>query len=414
MRLNLLAPRLSFLALIILLPVRHLLSYFQGLEALPVIRGLGLLPLFFSLILVLLFLKSRKCPISWYGWLIFVFLLTLSGSIVFFSPNLQDYLGRSSFMFNASILAYYFIYFCIGFYYNGFEQYRKWVFFFWFLMFLNLLCHYDFSAMRISFREFDPDKVSIYLFLGDSFAIWSLLVLSLLTEAPFKSTCVAICSVFALLAFNSRTSLYSFVLVIPLVIILTKKSLKYWIISLILFFMAYSTIFEILEYSNKRMLAFLYLRSDSSMIARIYLLKEGFEDIRKNWFLGDYAGQLRYGSLGSYIHNYLSLWRQFGLVPFLAFLSLLFIFIMKCWKMFWINIHRRKISPREFFLIVAGSFCIIEIVAARSYVAPYIWFFLGASLNSGIYVYDKVKKKSSKKMDRILRRGKSAGDSNGL
>ncbi len=382
MKTSSLTSNLSFFSLVVLLPIRHLLGYFQGLAAIPVIRGLGLLPLLFSLILFLCFLKSKKRPVSWHGWLFFVILLVLAGVVILFSPNFQDNLGRSSFYFNISILAYYFIYFIIGFYYNGFSQYHKWIYLFWFLMLLNLLWHYDFSAMRISFQGFDQEKVGVYLFLGDSFAIWSLLVLSLLTKAPFKSTCVALCSIIALLSFNSRASLYAFIFVLPLVILLTKKSWKYWVITIAALVPVFSNFFDLLEYANRRMLAILYLSSDQSMISRNILLKEGILGIQKNWFIGDYAGQLRYGSLGSYIHNYLSLWRQFGILPFLAFLGLLGFFIMKCWRLFWTNIRQREISPRTFFLVVAGGFCFIEIVAARSYVTPYIWFFLGMSLNT--------------------------------
>jgi hypothetical protein len=391
-----LTSQLSFFSLVFLLPIRHLLSYFQGAQLLPVVRGLGLIPFLISMLLSLCFVKTKKRQVLWYGLAILVSLIVMAASIVFLSSNTQDYLGRSSLMFNLRILAYYVMYFFVGYYYEDFEQYKKWIFFFWFLMLLNLILHFDFSTMRVSFQGFAPDSVGMYLFLGDSFAIWSLLVLSLLTESPFKSTCVAICSVFALLTFVSRTSLYAFVLVLPLVILLTKKSLKYWIIFIVLFLLISPKFLELLAHTNRRMLAFLHLGSDQSMITRDFLFREGLLGLRKNWFLGDYAGQLRYGSLGSYIHNYLSLWRQFGLLPFLAFLSLLGFFVIKCWKLFWINIRRRKISPRAFFLIVAGGFCFIEIVTARSYTTPYIWFFLGMSLNSGICVPRTTKTKDLK------------------
>ena len=124
-------------------------------------------------------------------------------------------------------------------------------------------------------------------------------------QGAFKSTCVALCSVIALLSFNSR-HLYAFIFVLPLVIPLTKKSWKYWVITIAALVPVFSSFFDLLEYANRRMLAILYLSSDQSMITRNILLEKGILGIQKNWFIGDYAGQLRYGSLGSYIHNYLS------------------------------------------------------------------------------------------------------------
>jgi len=384
MKINSLTSPMAFLSLVIMLPIRHLISYFQGSQLLPIFRGLGLIPLFFAIVLFVCFLRSKRQYISWYGWFVFVCVMLSAGMVIFSSPDFKDFLGRSSFYFNINRLAYYFMYFYIGYYYDGFEQYRNWIFSFWFIMLINLLWHFNFQVMSISFQGFDPDTVSMYLFLGDSFAIWSLLVLSFLTKSPFMSTFVSLLSAIALFAFISRTALYSFLIVIPLVIFFTKKSFKYWVFPISLLLVFSSGLSRLLE-PNMRMLAFLDLGSDASMIERSFLFREGLSSIQKNWFLGDYGGQLKYGGLGSYIHNYLSLWRQFGILTFMAFLILLVSFIIKCWKSFWASMPSRETTPQSFFLIVAGGFCFIEIVTARSYASPYIWLFLGMILNTKLF-----------------------------
>lgn len=59
--------------------------------------------------------------------------------------------------------------------------------------------------------------------------------------------------------------------------------------------------------------------SDTSLIARNVLLEQGIAQIEENWFLGYYNGFLEYSSSGGYIHNILSFWHQYGLIPFLIY-----------------------------------------------------------------------------------------------
>jgi len=129
---------------------------------------------------------------------------------------------------------------------------------------------------------------------------------------------------------------------------------------------------------NKRMFAVVDLASDASVVERAQLFRSGLYYLFENWFVGDYAGQLRYGTLGSYIHNYLSFWRQFGFTAFLVFLwfvGVLFFNIVRVSR-----IIRREVlvlDPMVYFFVFGGLFCLIEIFAARSYGFPYIWLFFG-------------------------------------
>jgi hypothetical protein len=56
---------------------------------------------------------------------------------------------------------------------------------------------------------------------------------------------------------------------------------------------------------------------------RAQLMRKGMADIAASPILGVYGGQARDGSLhGTYVHNALSAWSQFGLVPFLLYIGL--------------------------------------------------------------------------------------------
>jgi hypothetical protein len=58
---------------------------------------------------------------------------------------------------------------------------------------------------------------------------------------------------------------------------------------------------------------------------RAQLMRKGMADIAASPILGVYGGQTRDGSLhGAYVHNALSAWSQFGLVPFLLYVGLCF------------------------------------------------------------------------------------------
>ena len=87
--------------------------------------------------------------------------------------------------------------------------------------------------------------------------------------------------------------------------------------------------------------------------------------------MGDVSAN--YGSAGTYIHNYLSLFRQFGIIPFIAFISILFYSYSRL-SLQWIKNNNLKIN----LLFYYTSFIIIEILFARSFMHPFIWFSLSA------------------------------------
>lgn len=382
---------LAFFSLVILLPFNHLYSYLSYVNVLPLFRGINLFPLCFVSIMFLCLFKQKKQSLMWKGLIGFFIVIVSAFSVILLSPNAIDSLGRDSFLFNIKILVYYGIYFFVGLNIEKISMHKKTIFLLWFFMFLNLVLHFDITRMRISFAGFEKDKIGIYLFLGDSFALWSIALFSTAVQKPCINSIFIICSILGLFAFNSRTSLYAFILVIPLILLITKKTLRYFafvgvILFLIVAFSGFLSI-EKLQKTNKRMLAVFNLENDSSFIAREHLEERGTKGLKKNLFVGDYNGQLEYGSLGAYIHNYLSLWRQFGFPCFLAFCTLLFIFLSRGWKIF-IQAHQKRekspVSADAFFFLVGGSFCFIEILAARSYGSPYIWLFLGMAIKDFI------------------------------
>lgn len=381
-----LKEQLAFWSLVILLPVRHLYQYLGPAGYVPFVEGaIVILPLLLLIPLTISFFFGRRTFPKWIVTGLFVSFSVYVATLIVLSPNLMDELGRSPFIFNLKILIYYWIYFLIGWSGANLTKHRKVIIVFWVLMCTNLLLHFDPVHYSISFEGFPGDLIGMYLFFGDSFALWSLLLLSVIRRRPFISAGAVFLSVIVLFALNSRTSLYAFILVLPVYFCLNRRAFGYFLL-LILAFLVLSTLsgiitMETIRTMNSRMFAIQALDTDASVIERRFLQEKGLEALGKNWFWGDYAGQLAYGSLGGYIHNYLSLWRQWGLFPFAILLLFTAQYVVVAWRFFWNEALRRfPISPTMVFLILGGGFCLVEIIAARSYGTPYIWMFFAMSL----------------------------------
>lgn len=143
--------------------------------------------------------------------------------------------------------------------------------------------------------------------------------------------------------------------------------------------------------------------------ARLKQMSLQLPDLRENWFWGDYAGQTRHfeKTIGHYIHNYLSFWRQYGLIPFLLFVGLYLTQYIIIGVEYFRNAYRNWViewrewragfrvksrsgekrkrryarlnidNPASLFTFLLATFNLIEIVFARSYATPYAWMSLG-------------------------------------
>ena len=127
---------------------------------------------------------------------------------------------------------------------------------------------------------------------------------------------------------------------------------------------------------------------DLSQSVRQNQLDAGIEDLSSVWILGDFMGDIdeNFGLRGNYIHNYLSFWRQFGFIPFLAFVVILLGCSFKIFK-YWIA--NKDVNGLPLFLFCFTVFALLEIILARSFVYPYIWMSIGGI--NAYFNYDKDK-----------------------
>ena len=122
-----------------------------------------------------------------------------------------------------------------------------------------------------------------------------------------------------------------------------------------------------------RMLLSQGLSEDGSVVERQAVLAGGLKALPAQILIGDPAFLIRtFRSMGTYIHNILSAWQFFGLVPFLMFVSALM------WVSLYILKNRKKMhGPIDDFGVLIFLYSGISILAAKYIGFHMFWFALG-------------------------------------
>lgn len=109
---------------------------------------------------------------------------------------------------------------------------------------------------------------------------------------------------------------------------------------------------------------------DQSVQSRIYVLKEGLNQIKRNWLFGCYMAEWWPNHIrGDYIHNWLSFLNAYGIGPFVTFVAISISIFVKTH-----NIYRRT---KEIMFVALIGFSFSAILVSRSYIWPFIWFPIG-------------------------------------
>lgn len=112
----------------------------------------------------------------------------------------------------------------------------------------------------------------------------------------------------------------------------------------------------------------LNLPESASFQARLQMFYDGWSAIAASPLLGDYGGQMRdNGRFGDYIHNFLSAWRQYGMLGFLLYATL-------CLRAAFVTtretLWRGNEDPMWMFALLATAYAVVLVVAAKSVFWP--------------------------------------------
>ena len=210
-----------------------------------------------------------------------------------------------------------------------------------------------------------------YIMLSDAYALLSILIIPF-TKRLSSRLFIFIISSMALYFLMSRASLYTFILLNFIVLVLINHKLIWLTIVLILT----SFIFIDWEFftrinSNNRMFRLITFGNDLSKNSRNMIFESGLKSIYENWFFGQFMGDvISRKNTGTYIHNIFSIWRQFGLL----------IFILVIFNIFYIYIKFALSSFKDFkwdakqqFVFILSMYCLILFVFARSFLFAEFW-----------------------------------------
>lgn len=219
---------------------------------------------------------------------------------------------------------------------------------------------------------------ALHITAGDHFLMATLLLIAV--SATIQSRLIIyVVGFIALAAIGSRTSLYAYVVALPIILVMTSEagspiSFKALAAIGLIVLTPIMVSFVLVELANTRMFAFFSdIGADTSVRERLQTLYGGWDDIMSSPVAGAFGSDIdRYGRGGYYIHNYLELWRQLGAFPFFLFIGLLIATIH-------LSTRRSAIlhPNASFTLMLFLGPLLTQIAFSRAYGYPQIFFVLG-------------------------------------
>ena len=190
--------------------LRHFLIYENFVGNLPKFKGLflGLSLLFSSLIL--LYSIYQKFTLNMYAVLAYSLMSYIL--IVVYYNEIVSREGGYLYTKNLTVVLYYVMLYLAGRYFYSIERYYKFILALFIILSVEKIIYLDVSSFQILIRNSEDEINSFYLFLGDSFALFAILLLVLTKEFRYKAILFLV-SVFILFIINSRTSLYIYVMI---------------------------------------------------------------------------------------------------------------------------------------------------------------------------------------------------------
>jgi O-antigen ligase len=222
-------------------------------------------------------------------------------------------------------------------------------------------------------------RMAMHITVGDLLMFATLLLL-IRPMQPTTRLAVYAISFVALVALGSRTSLYAFAAALPAILLFSGSRRFAWIALPVGLVVLASVIALAMDFvtgqqaQETRMFAFFSdAQEDTAWTGRIFALQLGLADIASNPILGSFGSHFDLtGEDGSYIHNYLEMWRQFGILPFALFVALLATAIAHL-----LNRREDQDGSRLYFLALFGGPILLQVVFSRSYGYPHVFFILG-------------------------------------
>lgn len=272
------------------------------------------------------------------------------------------------------------------------EKLKKAILFFFFALVAIVLTHIEMGEFSIA-RLAESKQLSNYQGFGRS-----LLIVSLFAFVLSKGLLKHLIFFFAILVlyFNGSRSEFIFFFISSIlyyffdfIINYKKKGGSTLLgVGVILFFGVVSAYFlKNIDFDNlNRTAQVLDASNSSSFIARKELEENALQSISQNWFLGNYGYYMEKFGKGGYVHNGLSVWADFGIIAFVAYILSALYFAVYAWlSLFVVSFEKRKYIA----LLFLSSVCLLLAMITTK---DYSYMFLG--LTMGLYFNRKMGNKA--------------------
>ncbi|ENM5731179.1 O-antigen ligase family protein [Vibrio mimicus] len=371
------------IAFIILFPISFILKLMGFLGYFPLWdladKAITIVALFYSALLLI----SNISKVNLYIWLArfstVIVLLSILISI-FLSERwaLFDDIHRQIGPYYFVIFIFYLIFLISGMVGNVNTEVNFSITFWMYSLSVILIFFNATSSLTLDFSKIpENSSIGMYLVLGDLFSIISLYLIVNANNDNNK-VILFIFSVCALILINSRSSLFVFIISAFVYFCLFLENNKAVIFKLIFASVVFIGLLLFIRedfldsFQSTRIFTLVSGQFDKSTYERDLLYEYGISSIKSSFFTGDLASQIEFSNIGGYIHNILSYWRQFGLLVFL------FIVVMSIFSMF--SFYKNK--KHQYFSM--ALFVILSLFVSRSFIVPYIWYFIGLYLRKKI------------------------------
>ena len=332
--------------------------------------------------------KSQLLVLSIHLYIFYVALCAL----IFFLFDSE--LPQAYIVYTLTYLMYVYTFLLIGFNYKpNYRQCNLILSICFYFMFLYIVTNIDPQRSIFSVGSESDNGVVSYQGFGRYFIG---VALSLIAINTFRiRILIASVSTIGLFFLGSRSDLFGFIFISPLFFINFSSASKTFLNYITIFFASILLIGVVLlngqvniieKFQNNRAMEITELSSSSSWQSRTNLQEQAVTAIKEHPIVGDYGGQLKAtGSIGNFAHNFISAWRQFGLIGFLLFTSITVYSLIVPFKA---TIIYKMNSPFIQLALFVNLYSVFLLLISK----PVFWFFVALGWGLSVAVQHTIKK----------------------
>ena len=361
-------------------------SLFQiSSRAHPVVLGLLLLPVS----AIVAFKKESLARGRFLPFCLFVLVASLTTIIAYYALTLSahDHVDNSYLLRSAAALLRYAIFFVVGYYLPNLLRSRDLVRLVS-VLYVLVVCHILLNinptvpSMDFGYLSDRSNPLRNYQFYADTFALLSLIVIATRIRRTARSALVIV-STICMFLLISTAAFYAYLLVAAYILFDDYRgSWRRYLFPAAYLLICYWALISPGAFQTESRIAGTLtggLAYRASTLSRLLILQRGVEHLlTESWLLGDFRAHYKiFAQPGTYIHNFMSLWADYGIFAFAAFVALLLASLLYVPRATQLADRVRSAKPAASVYKYVLLFNVILVLGARSHFFPYVFLSFG-------------------------------------